>query len=74
MTTGKKKSYSRITKEYFFVSEREYNIRVEFFESTGNARIKLIWNQGIENKTELKIQEAVKLAAETNVGSCGAWY
>ena len=62
-----KKSYSRITKEYFFVSEREYNIRVEFFESTGNARIKLIWNQGIENKTELKIQEAVKLAAETNV-------
>lgn len=62
-----KKSYSRITENYYFESGKEYKIRIEFFESTGNARIKLIWNQGLERRTEYRINEAVKLAREAEV-------
>jgi beta-glucosidase len=45
--------------EYHFEKNKEYNIRIEFFESQGYARFKLVWNVGIPNDWQQKINEAV---------------
>jgi beta-glucosidase len=39
-----------------------HQIRVEFFESTGNARIKLVWDAGVENAWRSSIDSAVAAA------------
>ena len=39
-----KKSYGRVVGEYSFVEGKEYNIKIEYHETTGNARIKLLWD------------------------------
>ena len=43
------------------------DIRLEYFESTGNARLKLMWDAGVKDDGEDKIDEAVKLAAQSDV-------
>ncbi len=62
-----KKSYSRNTRNYSFLEGNEYSIKIEFYETAGNARIKLIWNYGIDNDSELRISEAVNLAKESDL-------
>ncbi|MDX1314961.1 MAG: glycoside hydrolase family 3 C-terminal domain-containing protein, partial [Eudoraea sp.] len=62
-----KRSFSKTTSDFAFEKGREYEVKVEFFESTGNSRIKLIWNQGLVNKAATEINRAVKLASESDV-------
>lgn len=62
----RKQTYQTKTVDYFFEQGKEYNIKIEFFETVGNVRLKLIWNLGVENKWESQIQEAVSMANKSD--------
>lgn len=59
----KNQSFSTLSAGLYFEKEREYDIRVEYFESSGSGRLKLIWDVGIVNDWETKIEDAVKSIA-----------
>jgi len=63
----KKQSYQSILKEFAFEAEKEYDIKLEFFESAGNAKLKLVWDAGVENQWEQQIAEAVEVAKNSDV-------
>jgi len=42
-------------------------IRLEYFESTGNARVKLVWDAGVRDDWRAKIDSAVALARRSDV-------
>ncbi|MBT3208694.1 MAG: beta-glucosidase [Bacteroidetes bacterium] len=58
----KKQTFQQITKEYSFIKDKENDIKLEFFETTGDVRMNLIWNVGVENNWEEEIQQAVSSA------------
>ncbi len=62
-----KQTYSTLLADYFFEKDENYNIRIEFFEPDGNAHLKLIWNAGVENNWQQKINEAVATAQKADV-------
>ncbi|MFK7834487.1 MAG: glycoside hydrolase family 3 C-terminal domain-containing protein [Winogradskyella sp.] len=63
----KKQTVQQITKPYTFVKNKAYDIKVEFYETTGNVSFKLLWNAGIENNWQQKITEAVALAKTSEI-------
>ena len=42
-------------------------MRLEYFESTGNARLKLVWDAGVTDDGRARIDEAVALARQSDV-------
>jgi beta-glucosidase len=44
-----------------------HEIRLEYFESTGNARVRLVWDAGVLNDWQSKIADAVSLARESDI-------
>ena len=52
---------------YHLEKDKEYNIRIDFFESQGYARFKLVWNVGVPNDWEQKIEAAVNAAKKADV-------
>lgn len=44
-----------------------HDIRLEYFESTGNARLKLIWDAGARNEWRAQIDSAVRIARQSDV-------
>jgi beta-glucosidase len=50
-----------------FEKDKDYNIRIEFFESQGYARFKLIWNVGVANDWQQKITEAVASTKKSDI-------
>lgn len=63
----KKVSRRTVLREYQFEKNKEYSIRIEFFEPTGNARIELVWNIGSASDGNIEMDEAVKLAGQSDV-------
>ena len=63
----KKQTYSTLLKNYYFEKDKQYDIRIEFFEPVGNAHIKLVWNVGVANDWQQKIQESVNIAKQADV-------
>lgn len=63
----KKQTYSTLLTEYYFEKDKQYDIRIEFFEPNGNAHLKLIWNVDVDNNWKQKIQEAVLTAQKADV-------
>lgn len=63
----KSQTFSTIVKDYYFEKGKDYDIRVEFFESSGSAWFKLIWNIGVENNWQNKIEAAVAAAKKSDV-------
>ena len=57
-----KQSYTRIMREYQFVQGRPYRLRMEFRETTGAGRLRLLWDYGVEKNWRAKIDEAVAAA------------
>ncbi len=53
--------------DFDFVAGREYDIRIEYSEPVGNAWFKLIWNVGVEDTDSQEIDNAVKLASESDI-------
>jgi beta-glucosidase len=62
-----KKSKQTIVADFNFEKNREYDIKIEFYEPVGNAWFNLIWNVGVENNEDLEIEKAVNLAAESDI-------
>jgi beta-glucosidase len=56
----KNQSYTTSLADYYFEKDKEYDIKVEFFESSGSVWLKLIWNIGVANDWQNKVEEAVK--------------
>jgi beta-glucosidase len=44
-----------------------HQLRLEYFETTGNARLKLLWNAGVLNDWRAKIDSAVAAARQSDV-------
>jgi beta-glucosidase len=51
---------------YYFEKEKEYDLRIEYFEPTGNAWFRLIWNVGVPTNADSTMNEAVTLASESD--------
>jgi beta-glucosidase len=61
-------SFRTLTVPYKFEKNKIYKIVVEYYETAGNARFKMVWNYGIDlKKREKMIQEAVKTAQKSDV-------
>lgn len=63
----KKQSYSTKLSDYYFEKGKSYDLRLEYFEPVGNAFLRLIWNVGMKDSSEQKINEAVTLAKNSDV-------
>jgi beta-glucosidase len=44
-----------------------HDIRIEYFESTGNARLRLVWDHGVPDESDARIREAVSAAEASDV-------
>lgn len=63
----KKQTVQRTTKAFYFEKDKSYDIRVEFYETTGNVWFKLIWNAGLIQNQDAALSEAVALAKKADV-------
>ncbi len=63
----RKQTFGVHTAKYNFRKGESYQLKVEFYETTGNAKIKMIWNAGVKNNWQQKITEAVKTAQQSDV-------
>jgi beta-glucosidase len=62
-----KRSYGTRTVPVALVAGSSHAIRLEYFETTGNARLKLIWDAGIVDASSHAIEEAVSAAKASDV-------
>lgn len=65
--TWNKQSYSTTLTDFYFEKGKEYLLKIEYKESSGNARFRLIWNADIIDNSEAKIADAVRLAKQSEV-------
>ena len=61
-----KKGYQTLTTDFAFVAGRTYTLRVEYYEPTGNARFSMVWNFGVTNEWQKRIDEAVVIAQKAD--------
>jgi beta-glucosidase len=62
-----KQSFRRITRAHHFEKDKVYDIKVTFYETVGNVKLKLIWNAGVDNKWQEEIRRAVEMAQKSEV-------
>ena len=62
-----KQTYKALLADYSFEKDKQYDIRIEFYEPSGNATIKLIWNATVKNDSQKKILDAVVIAKQSDV-------
>lgn len=62
-----KQSYNTILKEFSFVEGKEYDVKIEFYESAGNAKFKFVWDAEINDAWEQQIKDAVTAAEKSDV-------
>ena len=62
-----KQTYSTLLTDCYFEKDKQYDIKVEFFEPVGNAHLKLIWNINTPADWKQKIQQAVAIAKQSDV-------
>lgn len=60
-------SFHITTKRFSFEKGKAVNIRIQYFEKSGNARFKLIWNKGVTANSEALIQDAISIAKSSDV-------
>ncbi len=63
----KKQSYGIRAADVSLDPGTAHAIRLEYFESTGNARLKLLWDAGVSDDSSARIDEAVALARKCDV-------
>ncbi|GLR15638.1 glycoside hydrolase family 3 N-terminal domain-containing protein [Portibacter lacus] len=63
----RKQTFQTITETYSFEKGKAYYIKIEYYETVGNVRFKLIWNVGVENNWEAEIEEAVHAARNSDL-------
>lgn len=62
-----KQTYRTELVEVNFEKDKSYPIRIEFKETTGNAHLRLIWDYGVPNDWQKRIDEAVATAKKSDV-------
>jgi beta-glucosidase len=64
-----KRSFGTRLADVRFAPGSRHELRLEFFESTGNARVKLVWDAGATTEAQLTaaIDSAARLAASSDV-------
>ncbi|HEY4209125.1 MAG TPA: glycoside hydrolase family 3 C-terminal domain-containing protein [Puia sp.] len=62
-----KQSYHTSLADYSFEKGKRYSIRVEFYETNGDATIRMIWNVGDTVDRAKKIREAVAAARQADM-------
>ena len=60
-------SYNTILRSIDVVKGQAYALRIEFRETTGFGRLRLIWDQGIENNWRARIDQAVQAAKASDL-------
>jgi beta-glucosidase len=68
----RKQSYSRHLATVNFAPGSTHRLRLEYFESTGNARIKLVWDSGLDDDWHARIDSAVAAARRSRVAVIAA--
>ena len=63
----KKQTFRQLTTEYKFEQGKEYDLKVEFYETVGNVWFKLVWDVGVEDNWENEIKEALSLVKKSDV-------
>jgi len=63
----RKQSYAVRMAEVNLRPGSSHDIRLEYFESTGNARVKLVWDAGVTDDPEAAIDSAVALVRQSDV-------
>jgi beta-glucosidase len=63
----KSQTFTTQLADYHFEKDKAYDIRIEFFESQGYAKFKLVWNIGVNNEWQKKIDEAVAASKKSDV-------
>lgn len=53
--------------DFDFIAGREYDIKIEYSEPTGNAWFKLIWNVGVLDTDTREIKRAVEIATKSDL-------
>lgn len=62
-----KVSYRTSTATIFLQKGKQYQLKVEFFESKGNGKIKFLWKQAKWDSSAMKIKQAVELAKKVDI-------
>ena len=62
----RKQSYGARTADVALAPGSAHDLRLEYFESTGNARLKLVWDAGVVDDGDARIEEAVTLARDSD--------
>ncbi len=62
-----KTGFHQQTVAFDFVQYKRYALRIEFYESVGNAQLKLIWNMQTQNEEQVKMEEAINRAKQAEV-------
>ncbi|MBU2997985.1 glycoside hydrolase family 3 C-terminal domain-containing protein [Cellulophaga baltica] len=62
-----KQSYNTTLKEFSFEKGKEYDVNIEFYESAGNAKFKLVWDADIQDEWKKEIEDAVAVAKKSDV-------
>ncbi len=63
----KKVSFGTHTAPFNFVKGREYDIKIEYYETIGNVRLALVWDMGADNGYKQQIARAVSAARSSDV-------
>jgi beta-glucosidase len=63
----KKQSYGTHLAEVNLEAGTSHDLRLEYFESTGNARVKLVWDAGVGGDWWKRVDEAVDIAKQSDV-------
>jgi beta-glucosidase len=63
----KKQTYQSKLTNFHFKKDKEYDLKIEFFETTGNVWFKLMWNVGINEKWKEDIENAVNIAQKSDL-------
>jgi beta-glucosidase len=63
----RKQGYATKLASYHFEKGKEYDIRIEYFEPSGNAWFRLVWNAGLQDSSEYKINQAVRAASHSDI-------
>ena len=62
-----KRSYNRILRNIDVVRGQAYGIKVEYRETTGFGKLRLVWDFGVENDWHARIDQAVQAAKASDV-------
>ncbi len=62
----KKQSYGTRAAGVGWTAGSAHQFRLEYFEATGNARLKLLWDAGVADDSDARIAEAVAAATDSD--------